>query len=115
MPCHGGVGQGHMSFPDSIAHSCNVFYYKHGLDTGIEGIAAEARRLHLDQPTGIELPFETKRMLIGDTAWKRKERDEPWYPGDTANTSIGQGFLAVTPLQMASFIASIAARTQASA
>lgn len=108
MPCHGGVGQGHMSFTDSIAHSCNIFYYKHGLDTGIEAIAAEARRLHLDQPTGIELPFETKRMLIGDTAWKRKERDESWYPGDTANTSIGQGFLAVTPLQMASFIASIA-------
>ena len=108
MPCHGGVGQGPMSFIDSLAHSCNVFYYKHGLDTGIEAIAAEARRLHLDQPTGIELAFETKRMLIGDTAWKRKDRDEAWFPGDTANTSIGQGFLAVTPLQMASMIASFA-------
>jgi penicillin-binding protein 2 len=108
MPCHGGVGQGHMSFPESIAHSCNIFYYKHGLDTGIEAIAAEARRLHLDQPTGIELPFETRRMLIGDTAWKRKERDEGWFPGDTANTSIGQGFLAVTPLQMATMVASLA-------
>ena len=40
MPCHGGVGQGHMSFSDSIAHSCNIFYYKYGLDTGIEAIAA---------------------------------------------------------------------------
>lgn len=108
MPCHGGVGQGHLSFPESLAHSCNIFFYKHGLDTGIEAIAAEARRLHLDVPTGIELPFETKRMLIGDTAWKKQDRDEGWYPGDTANTSIGQGFVAVTPLQMASFMASFA-------
>jgi penicillin-binding protein 2 len=46
--------------------------------------------------------------LIGDTAWKLKDRDEAWYPGDTANTSIGQGFLSVTPLQMATVIASIA-------
>jgi penicillin-binding protein 2 len=108
MPCHGGVGQGPMSFTESLAHSCNIFYYKYGLDTGIEAIAAEARRLHLDRPTGIELAFETKRMLIGDTAWKRKDRDEGWFPGDTANTSIGQGFLAVTPLQMAALTASLA-------
>jgi penicillin-binding protein 2 len=108
MPCHGGVGQGHISFTESLAQSCNVFYYKYGLDTGIEAIAAEARRLHLHQPTGIELPFETKRMLIGDRAWKEKDRNEDWFPGDTANTSIGQGFLAVTPLQMASMIASFA-------
>ncbi len=108
MPCHGGVGQGHITFPDSIAHSCNIFYYKYGIDTGIDAIAAEARRFHLHERTGIELPFETSRMLIGDPEWKRADRNEGWFPGDTANMSIGQGFIAVTPLQMATFIASIA-------
>ena len=108
MPCHGGVGQGQMTFADSLAHSCNIFYYKFGIDTGIEAIANEARRLHLNVPTGIELPFETRRMLIGDTDWKRQNRNEGWFPGDTANSSIGQGFLAVTPLQMAAMIASFA-------
>ena len=57
MPCHGGSGQGHIDFEHSLAESCNVFYYKYGIDTGIDSIAAEARRFHLDRPTGIELPF----------------------------------------------------------
>jgi penicillin-binding protein 2 len=108
MPCHGGVGQGHMTFADSIAHSCNIFYYKYGIDTGIEAIAGEARRFGLHEPTGIELPFETRAMLVGDPAWKKADRNEGWFPGDTANISIGQGFVAVTPLQMATVTASIA-------
>ena len=108
MPCHGGHGHGHMTFPNSLTMSCNTFYYKYGIDTGIEAIAAEARRFGLDRPTGIELPFETRRMVIGDTEWKRKVHDQGWFPGDTANSSIGQGFLAVTPLQMACVTASFA-------
>jgi penicillin-binding protein 2 len=47
-------------------------------------------------------------MLIADPAWKQRERGESWSPGDTANMSIGQGFLGVTPLQMACFAASFA-------
>lgn len=109
MPCHGGVGQGHLNFPQAIANSCNIFFYKHGIDTGIEAIAAEARRFHLHEPTGIELPVEESRsMLVGDAAWKKRTRDEDWFPGDTANTSIGQGFTQLTPLQMAVFTASLA-------
>lgn len=108
MPCHGGHGHGHMTFPNSLTMSCNVFYYKYGIETGIESIAAEARRFNLHRPTGIELPFETRRMVIGDIDWKKKVHDQGWFPGDTANSSIGQGFLAVTPLQMAAATASFA-------
>ena len=45
---------------------------------------------------------------ITDPAWKKKVKDEAWFAGDTANMAIGQGFLGVTPLQMACFAASVA-------
>jgi penicillin-binding protein 2 len=79
-----------------------------GLRTTVETIAAEARRFHLDRPTGIELPGETHRMLIPDPAWKVKARQDNWTPGDTANISIGQGDVQETPLVMACFAASLA-------
>ena len=47
-------------------------------------------------------------MLVPDPAWKRRVRNDAWFPGDTANVSIGQGDLTLTPLQMACFIASLA-------
>ena len=47
-------------------------------------------------------------MLVPDPEWKLRNRNERWMPGDTANTAIGQGFLGVTPLQMACFVASLA-------
>ncbi|HEX3728426.1 MAG TPA: penicillin-binding transpeptidase domain-containing protein, partial [Opitutaceae bacterium] len=56
----------------------------------------------------IDLPGESHAMIVPDAAWKRKNRDEPWTDGDTANFSIGQGFLRVTPLQMACWAASLA-------
>lgn len=108
FPCHGGHGHGEIGFSDALSRSCNVFFYKYGLETGADALAAEARRLGLDDPTGIELPFETKRMRVADPDWKRRELDEAWFPGDTANMSIGQGYLGVTPLQMACVTASFA-------
>ncbi len=100
---HGLIG-----FAESIARSCDIYYYTYGLKIGPDLIAAEARQLHLDQPTGIELPHETHRMLIPDPAWKQKRENEAWFGGDTANMSIGQGFIVVTPLQMACVVASLA-------
>ena len=63
----------------------------------------------MDQPTGVELPGETGRMLVPDPEWKAARLyGESWFTGDTANLSIGQGFLLLTPMQMATFAASIA-------
>jgi penicillin-binding protein 2 len=107
--CDNGEGRhGTIALREAIAKSCDVFFWTYGLQTGAETIAAEARRFHLDAPTGIELPGETRRMLIPDAAWKLKARHESWFPGDTANMSIGQGFVSVTPLGMACFAASVA-------
>jgi penicillin-binding protein 2 len=107
--CDNGLKQhGKLALTDAIAESCDIYFYTVGLKTSVDVIAAQARRFRLDRPTGIELPGETRRMLIPDPAWKKRARDEGWTPGDTANMSIGQGDVEVTPLVMACFAASFA-------
>lgn len=107
-PCHDGHAHHEIGLVDAIARSCNVFYYEHGLAAGPEVIAEEARRFGFGRPTGIELPHESGRTIVPDPAWKRRVRGAPWTGGDTANLSIGQGDMQVTPLQMAAFVASFA-------
>jgi penicillin-binding protein 2 len=107
--CDNGEGHhGEIMLPEAIAKSCDIYFYTVGLRTGVDVIAAQAKRFHLDHPTGIELPGETHRMLIPDPAWRKKARDEAWTQGDTANMSIGQGDVQVTPLVLACFAASFA-------
>ncbi len=107
--CDNGLGHhGEQDLAHAIGDSCDVYFYEAGRLIGPDLIAAEARRFHLDQRAGIELPGETTRMLIPDPAWKERTMKERWYPGDTANMAIGQGFTVVTPLQMACFAASVA-------
>ncbi|MCF3649687.1 penicillin-binding transpeptidase domain-containing protein [Synoicihabitans lomoniglobus] len=108
FPCHDGHAHGQIKLHTAIAKSCNVFYYEHGLETGAQALADEARRLGFGSVTGIELPHESERTLIPDPAWKKERRGQSWVPGDTANMSIGQGDVLVTPLQMATFMASLA-------
>ncbi len=106
--CNNHRDRGPVTFAQSIEKSCNTFYYDTGLKAGIDVIAAEARRHGLDRRTGIELPYEARNILVPDPAWKRHVRGDAWFAGDTANVSIGQGDLSLTPLQMACFIASLA-------
>ncbi|MGJ8640789.1 MAG: penicillin-binding transpeptidase domain-containing protein [Opitutaceae bacterium] len=106
--CHSRYGHGMTDLAGAIEGSCNVFYYSEGLRMGIDLISAEAKRFGLDQKTGIEVPYETSRLVVPSKEWKRETVGAGWVPGDTANTAIGQGFLLVTPLQMATVIASIA-------
>lgn len=108
FPCHHALGHGDVTLKEALIQSCNIYFYQIGLRTGVRAISAEARRFGLDQPTGIELPFEATGMIVPDPQWKQSRRREPWRPGDTANLSIGQGFLLVTPLQIATFMASLA-------
>jgi penicillin-binding protein 2 len=106
--CHSRYGHGETDLPAAIEGSCNVFYYVEGLEIGIDLLSAEAKRFGLDQKTGIEVPFETSRLVVPSKAWKKEQGIGGWMPGDTANTAIGQGFLLQSPLQMATTIASIA-------
>lgn len=107
--CDNGRGRhGEVTLSNAIASSCDIYYYEAGRLITPDRIAEEGRRFHLDRRTGIELPLETSRMLIPDTAWKERTRNEKWYPGDTANMAIGQGDVLATPLGMACFVASVA-------
>jgi penicillin-binding protein 2 len=112
FPCNNKNGHGDRDLRGAIRDSCNVFFYKYGLDTGPNLIAAEGRRFGYGEPTGIELPAEFKHPRVADPAWKQafyKTKEEGrWFPGDTANISIGQGDTLITPLQAACMVASFA-------
>ena len=108
--CHRRSGHGLMGLTDAIAQSCNVFFYQHGIATGVDALSSEARRFGFHRPTGIELLSESRLTLVPDPKWKRSKLLGAWTGGDTANMAIGQGFLRLTPLQMACFTSSLARR-----
>ncbi|MEI6105575.1 MAG: penicillin-binding transpeptidase domain-containing protein [Opitutae bacterium] len=108
FPCDAKYGHGEVDLIKAITVSCNVFFYKFGLDTGPDLIAAEAHRFGFDHKTGIELPYEFSSPHVASPAWKLANLKERWVPGDTANTAIGQGDTLVTPLQVACMMASFA-------
>jgi len=100
--CHQEGGHGTLAMTEAIKKSCNVYFYHLGKDLGIQIISDWAHRLGFGQPTGIDLAHE-EGGTVPDDAWKRRTRNEQWYPGETISVSIGQGALEVTPIQMAVF------------
>ena len=106
--CHSSYGHGETDLPTALERSCNVFFYAEGVRMGIDVLSTEAKRFGLDQKTGIEMPYETRRLVVPTKSWKKEAGLGGWVAGDTANSAIGQGFLLQTPLQMATFMASVA-------
>ncbi|MFC1467559.1 penicillin-binding protein 2 [Verrucomicrobiota bacterium] len=100
-------GHGNISLEEAIKYSCNVYMFKMGLETGMQPIYDMAEAMGIGQKTGIEVDKELAGLLPSK-AWKKERRGQPWTDGDTCNMSIGQGFLLVTPLQMAMVSATIA-------
>lgn len=109
---------GTLDFYGGLAMSSDVYfyylaggYYQNGVEVfhglGPERLAAYARAFGLGSPTGIDLPGESPG-LVPDPAWKQATFGEPWVLGDTYNFGIGQGYLAVTPIQMVRVTAAIA-------
>jgi penicillin-binding protein 2 len=105
-------GHGFIDMVNALAKSSNVYFYQAAMQVGIEKIARQARLLGLGARTGVELPFESNHSLVPDREWKRGSGRGPWLQGDTANVSIGQGDLLVTPLQMARLTAAVASRRE---
>ena len=91
----------------SFLHPCDVFFYEIALKTGINNIAKISREFGLGAPTGINLPGE-KGGLIPDRDWKLKVKQKVWRPGETIIAGIGQGYVLVTPMQLALMTARIA-------
>jgi len=100
-------GHGNMNLHDALVQSCDVYFYTLGHRLGINNLAKYATKLGLGELTGIELKGE-KAGLVPSKQWKKKIKNEPWYPGETISASIGQGYNLVTPLQSARMISTIA-------
>jgi len=100
-------GHGLMDAFNAITQSCDIYFYEVAKRTGIERIAAMARRLGLGSISGIDLPGESKG-LVPDREWKKKTMNAPWYKGETVITGIGQGYLLATPMQLAVMTARLA-------
>jgi penicillin-binding protein 2 len=92
-----------MSLPTALAESCDTWFYRLGdkfYARGSQGIQRWAKQLGLGHPTGFDVPGEA-RGIVPTPEWLQKTWNQPWYEGQTINLSIGQGYLAVTPLQLA--------------
>ena len=105
--CHKEFGHGEMNLSDALAESCNVYFYTMGNEhLGIESIIDYSRIMGLGERTGVDLPNE-RAGLVPTPDWKQRTFGDGWRPGDTVNTSIGQGYVQATPLQLADVVATI--------
>lgn len=103
-------GFGDIDIRSAIANSSNYFFYTVGDQLlGPEKIARYAREFGLGQQTGLDIPGE-RPGRVPSPEWKEQTRNEPWVGGDTVNMSIGQGFVAATPIQLANMMAMVANR-----
>lgn len=105
--CWKEYGHGRIDLKEAIIDSCDVYFYQLGLKVGVKKIAHFANLFGLGEPTGIDLLSEAQG-LVPSPSWKRENRGDSWYHGDTANLSIGQGYILTTPLQMFRVISAVA-------
>lgn len=105
--CWNKHGHGVTSLKKSLRESCDVYYYKLGEKLGVDKIAAVAQEFKLGDAMGVELQNE-KAGLIPTSAWKQKRLGKRWFHGETLPVSIGQGYVLMTPIQLASMIATVA-------
>ncbi len=103
-------GHGWVDMRKALAQSCNVYFYDLGQKLGIDKIHEYGKIFGLGRPTGIDIPGE-EAGILPSREWKRRELHEIWYPGDTISVSIGQGYVAVTPAQLATMMAAVARGT----
>jgi penicillin-binding protein 2 len=105
--CWRKQGHGTIGLVNAIIGSCDVYFYNVGERLGVDRIADWAHKLGLGLPTGIPLAHE-KTGTIPSTAWKQRRYHERWYPAETLSVAIGQGYVAVTPLQLVQLAAEVA-------
>jgi penicillin-binding protein 2 len=99
-------GHGSLDLHGGLKNSCDVFFYNTALRVGIDRISAMAHRLGL----GVELPIELSGVrpgIVPTREW-RIAQGHPWNVGDTVVCGIGQGYVAVTPLELATYVARVA-------
>jgi penicillin-binding protein 2 len=105
--CHSRRGHGFVDMHTALPKSCDIYFYEYGRQIGIDAIARMARRLGLGEKYELPLPGQAAG-IVPDQAWKQKRFKKPWAVGETLNSSIGQGYLALNPLQLAVMTARVA-------
>ncbi|MFK7793847.1 MAG: penicillin-binding protein 2 [Gammaproteobacteria bacterium] len=93
-------GHGIVNMDSAIAQSCDVYFYELGDELGIDRMHEFLIQFGLGSRTKLDTVGEVKG-LMPSPEWKRSARGQPWYPGETIITSIGQGYMLTTPLQLA--------------
>ena len=108
-----GGRHGHIALQDAIAKSCDVYFFGLAATIGVNRISSFLAPFGYGKVTGIDISGE-KPGLLPTPEWKKlafkQPADQIWFPGDTVNFGIGQGYLLVTPLQLAHVAAIIAER-----
>ena len=104
-------GHGEVNLSRAITSSCDTFFYELGLKIGIRRIGSILTQFGFGALSGIDLDDELPG-LVATPDWKQKMRGAHWYDGDTVNSSIGQGFMQATPMQLAAAVSTLANRGQ---
>lgn len=94
------TGHGHMDLKGAITQSCDVYFYDLSYRLGIDKMSAFLDKFGFGEKTEIDSTGEASGLLPS-REWKRRTQNQPWFPGETLNTGIGQGTFLVTPLQLA--------------
>jgi penicillin-binding protein 2 len=102
-------GHGTTTLDKAIVESCDVYFYNLALTLGIDRMQEFLQQFGFGKRTGVDLPDEAFGLLPS-RQWKQRSRHQPWYPGETLITGIGQGYFLVTPLQLAAATATLANR-----
>jgi penicillin-binding protein 2 len=105
-------GTGHadeMNLRDSIAQSCDVYFYDLAHRLGIDALADSLAEFGIGSTTGVDLPSE-KQGVLPTPQWKQGVIGSNWYGGETLIVGIGQGYMLTTPIQLAVAVSAIANR-----
>ncbi|PWG65238.1 penicillin-binding protein 2 [Sediminicurvatus halobius] len=100
-------GHGEIDLTQAIAQSCDIYFYDLAYEMGIDAMHEWMTGFGFGRPSGIDLPGELTGVMPS-REWKRTNRGEPWYHGETVNTGIGQGYMLATPVQLAASTAMLA-------
>ena len=95
-----GGGHGHTNLQKAIYQSCDTFLYDLGNLMGIDTMHGFMSQFGFGENFAVDINY-ARTGVLPSREWKRATRGEPWYPGDTINSSIGQGYMWATPLQLA--------------
>ncbi len=104
-------GHGKTDLRKAITESCDVYFYDLALQLTIDRMHQYLSQFGLGQRTGIDIRGEMPGLLPS-REWKQRIHNQPWFPGETLITGIGQGFMLTTPLQLATITSTLSQQGQ---